>query len=197
MFTGIVQGIGQVEHWEGSRLVVSADGLWPGDEVQVGESIAVNGCCLTALHPGTLEFDLSPETIQRTAFSQMVEGDTVNLERAIRPIDRFGGHIVQGHVDAVGELVTVLNDGEFTVFRFRAPTEFDRYLIDKGSITVDGISLTVVNPIAGEFDIWVVPHTLANTNLGAKLPGGLVNLEFDVLAKHVEKLLGKGPMTSG
>ena len=197
MFTGIVQGIGQVEHWKGSRLNIQADGIWPGDEIQAGESIAVNGCCLTALHPGTLEFDLSPETIQRTAFSQMVEGAPVNLERAMRPVDRFGGHIVQGHVDAVGELVTVLNDGEFTVFRFRAPAEFDRYLIDKGSITVDGISLTIVNPIAGEFDVWVVPHTLANTSLGAKLPGGKVNLEFDVLAKHVEKLLGKGPMASG
>ena len=197
MFTGMIQRLGRVRIFDNTRLIAETTVLWPNDKIQAGESIAVNGCCLTTLRPGTLEFDLSPETIQRTAFSQMVEGDPVNLERAMRPIDRFGGHIVQGHVDAVGELVTVLNDGEFTVFRFRAPAEFDRYLIDKGSITVDGISLTVVNPIAGEFDVWVVPHTLARTNLGAKLPGGLVNLEFDVLAKHVEKLLGKGPMASG
>ena len=159
------------------------------DPIQAGESISVNGCCLTALSEDSLTFDLSPETLQRTTFRQARVGNKVNLERAMRPMDRLGGHIVQGHVDSVGELRTMLQDGDFTVFRFLADEEFDRYLIDKGSIAVDGISLTVVNPVAGEFDVWVVPHTLAQTNLGSLRPGDLVNLEFDVLAKHVEKLL--------
>lgn len=170
-------------------MEVSALGAWPDDPIKAGESVSVSGCCLTALDDGSLAFDLSPETRLRTAFHHVRPSIAVNLERAMRPIDRFGGHIVQGHVDAVGEVVAVLQDGEFTIFRFRAPNEFDRYLIDKGSVAVDGISLTVVNPVAGEFDVWVVPHTLEQTNLGDRRPGDLVNLEFDVLAKHIEKLV--------
>lgn len=189
MFTGIIQAVGIVNLIEGSRLEVQADSAWPDDLIKAGESVAVNGCCLTALTDGSLDFDLSPETRLRTAFHHAEAGTKVNLERAMRPIDRFGGHIVQGHVDAVGEVVAVLQDGDFTVFRFRAPNEFDRYLIDKGSISVDGISLTVVNPVAGEFDVWVVPHTIEQTNLSERRPGDLVNLEFDVLAKHIEKLI--------
>ena len=189
MFTGIVQSVGEIESFQGTRLVVSANLEDANDPVRAGESISVNGCCLTALNDGALEFDLSPETIQRTTFSELGLGSKVNLERAMRPLDRFGGHIVQGHVDTVGELRTMLQDGDFTVFRFRAEEEFDRYLIDKGSIAVDGISLTVVNPVAGEFDVWVVPHTLSQTTLGILRPGLMVNLEFDILAKHVEKLL--------
>ena len=189
MFTGIIQAVGIVNLIEGSRLEVQADSAWPDDLIKAGESVAINGCCLTALTDGSLAFDLSPETRLRTAFHHAEVGTKVNLERAMRPIDRFGGHIVQGHVDAVGEVVAVLQDGDFTVFRFRAPNEFDRYLIDKGSISVDGISLTVVNPVAGEFDVWVVPHTIEQTNLSDRRPGDLINLEFDVLAKHVEKLM--------
>lgn len=189
MFTGIVQAVGIVNLIDGSRLEVQADSAWPDDVIKAGESVAVNGCCLTALADGSLVFDLSPETRLRTAFHHAEIGTKLNLERAMRPIDRFGGHIVQGHVDAVGEVVAVLQDGDFTVFRFRAPNEFDRYLIDKGSISVDGISLTVVNPVAGEFDVWVVPHTIEQTNLRDRRPGDLINLEFDVLAKHVEKLM--------
>jgi len=189
MFTGIIQAVGKIKENQGSKLELNAETAWPGDPIQAGESIAVNGCCLTALRDGELDFDLSPETRLRTAFNNSKPGSPVNLERAMRPMDRFGGHIVQGHVDAVGEAVTILQDGEFMVFRFRAPEEFDRYLIDKGSVTVDGISLTVVNPVGGEFDVWVVPHTLANTTLGSLRAGDLVNLEFDVLAKHIEKLI--------
>lgn len=189
MFTGIIQAVGQVAQIEGSKLDVKAELSTVTDPIKAGESIAVNGCCLTALEDGKLTFDLSPETRLRTAFHEATEGTLVNLERAMRPIDRFGGHIVQGHVDAVGELVAKLQDGDFTVFRFRAPVEFDRYLIDKGSVAVDGISLTAVNPVAGEFDVWVVPHTLQNTHMRKLTPGNFVNLEFDVLAKHIEKLL--------
>lgn len=188
MFTGIVQAVGVVGLFQGSRLEIQADSAWPDDLIKAGESVAVNGCCLTALDDCSLTFDLSPETKLRTAFHHAEVGTKVNLERAMRPIDRFGGHIVQGHVDAVGEVVAVLQDGDFTVFRFRAPNEFDRYLIDKGSISVDGISLTVVNPVAGEFDVWIVPHTIEQTNLSERRPGDLINLEFDVLAKHIEKL---------
>ena len=126
MFTGIVQSVGEIVSFEGSRLFVSAKLATPDDPIRAGESIAVNGCCLTALNDGALEFDLSPETIQRTAFSELAPGSKVNLERAMRPMDRFGGHIVQGHVDSVGELRTMLQDGDFTVFRFRADEEFDR-----------------------------------------------------------------------
>lgn len=170
-------------------MTVSGELAGSDDPIRAGESIAVNGCCLTALSEGALDFDLSPETLQRTTFRRAAAGSKVNLERAMRPMDRFGGHIVQGHVDTVGELRTMLVDGDFTVFRFRSDEEFDRFLIDKGSVAVDGVSLTVVNPVAGEFDVWVVPHTLAHTNLGSLRPGDPVNIEFDVLAKHVEKLL--------
>jgi riboflavin synthase len=189
VFTGIVQAVGEVVLIEGSKLAVIADLATPDDPIRAGESIAVNGCCLTALRDVSMEFDLSPETLQRTALSDFRPGSKVNLERAMRASDRFGGHIVQGHVDAVGELRTMLRDGDFTVFRFQSGEEFDRYLIDKGSIAVDGVSLTVVNPFEGEFDVWVVPHTISHTNLGSRRPGNRVNLEFDVLAKHVEKLL--------
>jgi len=189
VFTGLVQAVGKVIRNDGSLLGVEGDLATDDDPIAEGESIAVNGCCLTALNHGVLAFDLSPETRLRTAFNEIEVGDSVNLERAMRPMDRFGGHMVQGHVDAVGELVTMLHSGEFTVFRFRAPEEFDRYLIDKGSVAVDGVSLTVVNPVAGEFDVWVVPHTMAATNLSQRKPGDYVNLEFDVLAKHIEKLL--------
>lgn len=189
MFTGIIQAVGKVTLIEGSRLEIAADGAWPADPIKAGESVSVNGCCLTALDDESLTFDLSPETRLRTAFHHVNVGSLVNLERAMRPIDRFGGHIVQGHVDAVSEVVAVLQDGEFTVFRFRAPVDFDRYLIDKGSVALDGISLTVVNPVAGEFDVWVVPHTIEQTNLSARRPGDLMNVEFDVLAKHIEKLV--------
>lgn len=191
MFTGIIQTVGKVNAFNGSRLQVDAEWDDISDPIQAGESIAVNGCCLTAIADNTLQFDLSGETILRTSFSGIAVGHKVNLERAIRPMDRFGGHIVQGHVDTVGEVVAVLQDGDFTVFRFRAPVETDRYMIDKGSIAVDGISLTIVHPVEGEFDVWVVPHTLVHTNLSSRKPGDLVNLEFDVLAKHVEKLIDR------
>lgn len=188
MFTGIIQAVAEITDLQGSKLVVRAESAWPNDPIQAGESVAVNGCCLTALEDGSLSFDLSPETRLRTALQGLTIGSRVNLERAMRPMDRFGGHIVQGHVDAVGEVVTILQDGDFMVFRFRSPEEYDRYLIDKGSITIDGISLTVVHPVAGEFDVWVVPHTMGHTNLSCRRPADLVNLEFDVIAKHLEKL---------
>jgi len=196
MFTGLIQAVGKVvEAGEATTILAPSD--WKDDPFKLGESVAVNGCCLTvvtleALTEGTkLGFDLSKETLDRTALGGLAPESTVNLERAMRPIDRFGGHIVQGHVDGVGDLLTTRTLGEFEVFRFRVPQEGVRYLIDKGSIAIDGISLTVVEPVDGEFDVWLIPHTLSHTNLGTMEPGTKVNLEYDVLAKHVEKLLSE------
>lgn len=187
MFTGIIEALGKVRSLENGILVLETDHPLGPDPVQMGESIAVNGVCLTIVGP--LTFDLSPETLSRTSLGDLQTGSVVNLERAMRADGRFGGHLVQGHVDTTGEVVSMLQSDNSTVIRFRAPESAARYLIDKGSITIDGISLTVVAPREGEFDVWVIPHTLENTNLGAKKPGDRVNLEFDVLAKYVERLM--------
>lgn len=190
MFTGIIEALGRVKSLEGGVLVLKTDEPLGPDPIQMGESIAVNGVCLTIVAP--LTFDLSPETLARTSLGDVQLGSKVNLERAMRADGRFGGHIVQGHVDATGEIVSMARSGNSTVFRFRVPQGGDRYLIDKGSITVDGISLTVVNPSEREFEVWVIPHTLERTNLGERQPGDRVNLEFDVLAKYVERMLKPG-----
>jgi riboflavin synthase len=168
-------------------LVLAAERELGPEPVQMGESVAVNGVCLTIVGP--LTFDLSPETLERSSLGDLRPGSKVNLERAMRADGRFGGHIVQGHVDATGEVVSIRPEGNSTVFRFRVPEEGRRYLIDKGSITIDGISLTVVEPQNGEFDVWVIPHTLENTNLGSRKPGDRVNLEYDVLARYLERLI--------
>lgn len=189
MFTGIVEAQGKVRSLSAGRLVLDLDA--PMD-LSLGESVAVNGCCLTVVEfKSQVSFDLSPETLARTSLGSLAPGMLVNLERAMRADGRFGGHIVQGHVDAKGSVVSVTPSVNSTLFRFQAPMEFDRYLIDKGSVAVNGISLTVVSPIDGCFDVWVIPHTLQATNLGQLGPGDAVNLEFDVLAKYVEKLLEK------
>lgn len=190
MFTGIIQAVGTVRGFEGQTLRVSAPSGFAPDGYDLGESIAINGCCLTVIEAeGDIEFELSPETLDRTSLGAVGPGDPVNLERAMTANGRFGGHVVQGHVDATGEIVSITPSGDFVVLRVQAPTEYDRYLIDKGSVTVDGISLTVVEPTEGAFDVWLIPHTLDNTNLRAKKPGDRVNLEFDVIAKYVEKML--------
>ncbi|MEZ0325433.1 MAG: riboflavin synthase [Fimbriimonas sp.] len=184
MFTGIVQAVGTIRSLDGGRLIVDTPTSFQIEEL--GESVAVNGCCLTAISTeGGLAFDLSDETRSRTSLGSLKAGSQVNLERAATLATLFGGHIVQGHVDCTG----ILEEIRGSVFRFLAPAEFDRYLIDKGSITVDGISLTLVAPERGSFDTWIIPHTLANTNLQSLTVGHRVNLEFDVIAKHVEKLL--------
>ena len=162
------------------------------DALALGESIAVNGCCLTIVSADAelMDFEMSPETLDRTALRRLAVGHCVNLERAMRPADRFGGHIVQGHVDGIATLVHRQDHGDHHEMRFRVDAEADRYLIDKGSVTLDGISLTVVRPNGvGEFDVWVIPHTFEHTTLRDLLPGDPLNVEFDVLAKHVERLL--------
>lgn len=193
MFTGLVQVVGRVEAVEGLRLQVMAPPLWPpaNDPWQEGESIAIQGVCLTYLPDASewLTFDLSEETLARTTLGDLRPGSPVNLERAMRPSDRLGGHIVQGHVDATATVESIAeHEGSWTM-RFRVPTGGGRYLIDKGSVCLDGVSLTVVSPVEDTFEVAIIPHTWANTSLSARQAGDRVNVEFDVLAKHVERLL--------
>ena len=190
MFTGIIQGVGKVLGLKDGVLTIEApDGFAVGG-TEVGESIAVNGCCLTVINEGgALRFDLSPETLKRSSLGRLETGSLVNLERAMSASGRFGGHIVQGHVDATGTVLAITPVDNSVVYRFQAPAEYDRYLIDKGSISIDGISLTVVNPTAGAFEVWIIPHTIQETNLGSRQIGDIVNLEFDVIARYVEKMM--------
>ncbi len=187
MFTGIIQAVGRIVSLEAGTLVVDSQVL-DISGLKIGESIAINGVCLTLIHSiySKLTFDLSQETVDRSSFSTALAGDKVNLERAMLATDRFGGHIVQGHVDGVGSVVSITPSGNSTIFRFKIPST--RYVIEKGSITLNGVSLTVVEPEGDEFNVWIIPHTFANTNLGSIQAGSAVNVEYDVVAKYVERL---------
>lgn len=184
MFTGIVEELGTVVAIDGPRVRIGARTVL--EDAKIGDSTAVNGCCLTVVELGESwwEADISDETFARTNLGDLRPGDAVNLERPVRLVDRLGGHLVQGHVDAVGEIVQAAPD-----LRVRMPTDLLRYVVEKGSITVDGISLTVVDALADGFTVAVIPHTAAVTTLGRKGAGDRVNLEVDVMAKHVERLL--------
>ncbi len=196
MFTGLVKDVGRlVEHEEhpegGRRLGIRTD--LQTDSFEIGESIAVDGACLTVTEvDGDVFFiDLSPETLARTTLGDHEVGDGVHLERALRVGDRLGGHFVQGHVDAVGEVSDRADDGDAVVLRIEVPNGFERWLVDKGSITVDGVSLTV-NAIEGrEFELALIPHTLEETKFDAYRPGDTVNLEGDMLGKYVERLTNR------
>ena len=194
MFTGIIQGLGRVVELRDGVLTVAPPDHFAPDGFDIGESIAVNGCCLSVVADrGELKFDLSPETLARTSLGKLIGGSVVNLERAMTASGRFGGHIVQGHVDATGTIESITPTGNSVVYRFQIPPNYDRYLIDKGSISIDGISLTVVQLDAGKFDVWVIPHTLQQTNLGTRKAGDTVNVEFDVIARYVEKMMAVKP----
>jgi riboflavin synthase len=184
MFTGIVEELGRVEAFEDTRLRIGARLVL--DDVHLGDSIAVNGCCLTvvAVGDGWWEADVSEETLDRTSLRGIQPGSPLNLERSVKLQDRLGGHLVQGHVDGVGEIVDPVPD-----LRVRIPEHLLRYVVEKGSVTVDGVSLTVVKPLADGFTVAVIPHTAAVTSLGHKGAGDLVNIEVDVMAKYVERLL--------
>lgn len=186
MFTGIIESVGRVVSLSDGVLLLDA----PPADWTLGESVAVNGVCLTVVQHGQeLRFDVSEETLRRSSLGDLAPGSPVNLERAMRADGRFGGHIVQGHVDATGTVASITPHGNSTVFRFSFDEGQGKYLIDKGSVAVDGISLTVVEPMWGAFSAWVIPHTLEMTNLGDKQVGDKVNLEFDVVAKYIDKLL--------
>ena len=188
MFTGIVEELGTVAEFDPAtgRIRIEADTVV--EDAKVGDSIAVNGCCLTVteLGPGWWEATAVPETRSRTNLGDLAPGDPVNLERPVRVTDRLGGHIVQGHVDCVGTIVEPAPD-----LRVQMPPELTRYVVEKGSITVDGCSLTVVEPLPDGFTVAVIPHTAEVTTLGRKKAGDRVNLEVDMVAKYVERLLQK------
>lgn len=189
MFTGIVEEVGRVVSISGTGMTVRAERVM--SDLKLGDSIAVNGACLTAvsLSGGEFSVDLSPETTRRTALGDLTAGGAVNLERALSASDRMGGHIVQGHVDATGSVASMEQEGDSTVLEIAAPEGLMRYIVEKGFIAVDGISLTVVKVENAAFTLAVIPYTLRNTNLGTLSAGARVNLEADILAKYVENLL--------
>jgi riboflavin synthase len=194
MFTGIVEEVGSVialePHATGARLKVACRTVL--EDATEGSSIAVNGCCLTALDlsRGSFSADLAPETLLRTNLGDLKAGSRVNLERPLAANGRLSGHIVQGHVDGVGELISFELLGEDNWWlKIRVPVELDRYLVYKGSVAVDGISLTIATLERDVMGITIIPHTVENTCLSGYQPGARVNLECDILAKHVEKLM--------
>ena len=192
MFTGLVEEVGRVsslQEGEMLRLSISAERVT--EDTHAGDSISVNGACLTVgeADKGTVTFFAMPETLRRTALGTLVEGSPVNLERAMASGARFGGHIVQGHVDGVGEVLGVRPEGEAEIWEFGAPEAVLRYSVEKGSICVDGISLTVVSVGDRSFTVSILPQTRANTNLDGLRVGNMVNLEADVIGKYVERLL--------
>jgi riboflavin synthase len=194
MFTGLVEELGEVVSLEqassgGVRLTLRAPTI--AQEAQLGESVAVNGCCLTvaARQDGLLRFDLLQETLARTSLGGVQPGGCVNLERALLAGGRLGGHFVQGHVDCTAEILALEHRGADVRLEVALPEEGARYLVEKGSIAVDGISLTVAELGKESFVLWIIPHTLAETNLGRRRAGDKVNLEYDLLAKYVERML--------
>jgi len=192
MFTGIVEELGTVAE-AGTRLEVLCTTVL--SDLSIGASIAVNGVCLTAVAVLENGFaaDLAPETLSRSNLGDLVKGSRVNLERPVTPATRLSGHIVQGHVDATGEIISLdmLGDGNWWL-KVRVPQTLDRYLVEKGSITLDGISLTIAAIDQGLVSVTIIPHTFANTTIGQARVGTRLNVEVDVLAKHLEKLLAGG-----
>jgi riboflavin synthase len=208
MFTGIVEELGTVEALEdhGDAIRLSVRGPLVTGDAGSGDSIAVNGCCLTVVATGRSDesagaddiftADVMRETLAKTSLGSLEPGTRVNLERAVTPTTRLGGHIVQGHVDGTGTLVRRTPSEHWEVVEIALPAGLERYLVDKGSITVDGISLTVVEVLPADepgrdraFTVSLIPETLARTTLGRKQPGDIVNLEVDVIAKYVEKMV--------
>lgn len=198
MFTGLVQALGEVvetrEEPSGRRLTVR----WPGLDsvtegpVVLGESVAVNGCCLTVVDlmaGDTFAFQAGPETLARTNLGGLRDGSKVNLERALRLSDRLGGHIVQGHIDTTATLNEHRPEGPWAFLKFTLDPAWTRLMVPKGSVAVDGVSLTIVDTAPGWFSVMLIPHTLAVTTLGIRKPGDSVNIETDILAKHVQRLM--------
>lgn len=187
MFTGIVEEVGRIAARDGLRLTVACG----FGDLGIGDSVAVNGVCLTVteLEAGTFAAELSEETLARTSLGALVEGSPVNLERPVPAGGRLGGHVVQGHVDATGTVKALDPQEGSVVMWIEAPAALRRYLVGKGSVAVDGVSLTVAGLQDGAFSLALIPHTLTATTLSSKAPGDIVNLEVDILAKYVESLL--------
>jgi len=193
VFTGIIQTVGKVEHLRpgggGLRLTIGTPRTLPG--LAIGESISLSGACCTVTGRGPRHFtvDVSPETIRRTTLGRARHGTRLNLERALRVGDRLGGHIVQGHVDGTGRLEAIRPDGEWVLYRFSAPARLGPFLVEKGSIAVDGVSLTIARCRGTKFTVALIPHTLEVTTLGERKPGDRVNLEADVMLKEIAVML--------
>ena len=198
MFTGIIEELGKIASWEkhagGAKMKVSAQTATK--DSNEGDSIAVNGVCLTAIEitPNSFAADVSAETLHRSTLGNLKIGSKVNLERAVTPSTRLGGHIVQGHVDARGKFVSAVSSGDFWTIRISYPAEIGQYMVYKGSVSVEGISLTIANLSDDSFEIAVIPKTWELTNLSALKSGDEVNLEADVIAKYVERIMlyGRG-----
>ena len=191
MFTGIVEEVGQVAELQEGRLTIGARQVMDG--MKLGDSMAINGACLTVVDFGPEQFsvELSPETLRRTSLGELEAGHPANLERPLAVSDRLGGHIVQGHVDATGRITSREPEGDSIILRVSAPQRLRPYIVEKGFIAVDGISLTVVQRCSSSFTLSVIPYTLDNTNLKEKFEGSRVNLEVDILAKYVESLMAR------
>jgi riboflavin synthase len=203
MFTGIIEGLGTVAGvrtaGEGKRLTVRAD--FPLDGTRIGDSLSVSGACLTAVSIGGFRFeaDVSPETLSRTTFGRVKPGDRVNLERALRFSDRIDGHLVSGHVDGMGRIAAKNRAGNAVVVTLDVDIPLSRYMIEKGSVAVDGISLTINSCRPGRFEVSVIPHTAGLTTIGFKSVGEPVNIETDMIGKYVERfvLAGTERMAAG
>lgn len=185
MFTGIIEEIGAVSRRSGAELAILASTVL--EDAKLGDSISIDGVCLTvaAITSGSFVVQISPETYARTTLGRLQPGHAVNLERAIAAGTRMGGHFVLGHVDGVGRVESVTDQGEFSLYRFKAPAEVAPYLAPKGSVAIDGISLTIVDPRSDTFEVALIPATLAKTTLGKKRAGDPVNMEADILGKHI------------
>jgi riboflavin synthase len=197
VFTGLVEGLGRLEHIleenGGRRLTIAWPGFSAAEPLELGESVAVSGCCLTiiAVTGETFQVQVGPETMDRTNLGDKCAGDRINLERALKVGARLGGHFVQGHIDATAILRERRQEGEWEFLAFAIEPAWTPLLVPKGSIAVDGVSLTLVDVWPDAFSVMLIPHTLAMTTLGIIRPGDQVNIEVDILAKHVQKLLGK------
>jgi riboflavin synthase len=193
MFTGLVEALGTVQAltFDGAGCSLTLAVPQFAGELSLGESVAINGTCLTVVDRDaqTCQFQVGPETLQRTNLGQLRLHDRVNLERSLRLSDRLGGHLVQGHVDGLGHIAERIPQGEWVTVWFNCPRELAAQMVSKGSVAVDGVSLTLVDVEADRFSVALIPHTLANTTLGFKGPGDTVNLETDLLAKYIWKLL--------
>lgn len=188
MFTGIVEEIGTVRDLSGGLTIEARKVV---EDMEAGDSIAINGACLTvvSLDKSSFRVELMPETVRRTNLGRLRYGDKVNLERAVPATGRFGGHFVQGHVDDVGMVSSVWREGQAVIMKFSVSEPLMPYIVDKGFIAVDGVSLTVINPQGASFSVSLVGYTLEHTILGQRRPGDAVNIEVDVLAKYVESLM--------